>query len=347
MKANSANNSADAPRSRRPRLSDVAAHCELSKATVSRVLSLPADKCPIAESTRQRVLKAVEELGYKPSWNARSLAQKRTNMVAIAYDASGAVPRGVYWEIVDALDLLLGQAGLCPVFMHTYADVGRVVDQLGDGRFDGCLSLGTLPAVALDALRRTGLPTVLINADADAEWSRVNVHDALGTELAMRHLFALGHRRIAYNAGRKPNTHPSAIIRATTYSKLMREAGFEPDKPFVGSIEECVAQLIDGPYRATAILDFEHWTAVRVLQQLWRRGKSVPSDFSLVTFNDTFPVQVTMPPLTAVAMPADDIAAHAMRMLLAQIENANAPRQSVLLNETLVVRESTAPPRLT
>lgn len=312
---------------------------------MSRVLSLPADQCPIAEGTRQRVLKAVEELGYQPSWNARSLARNRTNMIAVAYDASGAVPRGVYWEIVDSLDFLLGQAGLCPVFMHTYADVGRVVDYLGDGRFDGCLSLGTLPMIALDALRRAGLPTVLINADADAEWNRVNVDDALGTELAMRHLFALGHRRIAYNAGRKPNTHPSAIIRATTYVRLMRDAGLEPDKPFVGPIEACVAQLIDGPYRATAILDFEHWTAVRVLQQLWRRGKTVPDDFSLITFNDTFPVQITMPPLTAVGLPADDIAAHAMRMLLGQIESPDAPRQSVVLNESLVVRESTAPPR--
>lgn len=338
-------NDSSSERPRRPRLSDVAAYCQLSKATVSRVLSLPAEQCPIAEGTRQRVLKAVEELGYQPSWNARSLAHSRTNMIAIAYDASGAVPRGVYWEIVDALDVLLGQAGLFPMYMHTYADIGRTVNHLGDGRFDGCLSLGTLPAAALDVLRRNDVPTVLINADADAAWNRVNVNDALGTELAMRHLFALGHRRISYNAGRKPNTHPSAITRATTYTRLMREAGLTPDRPFVGSIEDFVAHLIDGPYRPTTVLDFEHWTAVRVLQQLWRRGKTVPADFSLITFNDTFPVQITMPPLTAVALPAEQIAQNAMRMLLNQIENPDAPRQSVVLDETLVVRESTAVPR--
>ena len=331
-------------RPKRPRLSDVAARCKVSKATVSRVLSFPADQCPIAEGTRRRVLKAVDELGYRPSWNARSLASNRTSMVAIAYDASGAVPRGVYWEIVDALDVLLAQAGLCPMFMHTYANVGRFVDHLGDGRFDGCLSLGTLPAVALDVLGRNNVPTVLINADAHDAWNQVKVNDAAGTERAMQHLFALGHRRITYNAGRRVNTHPSAITRAATYTRLMREAGLTPDKPFVGPVEDCVAHLIDGPYRPTAVLDFEHWTAVRVLQQLWRRGKTVPHDLSLVTFNDTYPVEVTMPPLTAVALPADEIAAHAMRMLLTQIENPDAPRQSVMLDETLTVRESTTAP---
>ena len=330
---------------RRARLSDVASLCQLSKATVSRVLSLPADRCPIAPSTRQRVLEAVEELGYRPSWNGRSLAHSRTNMIAIAYDASGAVPRGVYWEIVDALDVLLGQAGLCPIFMHTAADVGRVVNYLGDGRFDGCLSLGTLPAAALDVLKRDRLPTVLINADADAGWNRVDVNDAHGTELAMRHLLDLGHRRIAYNAGRKPNTHPSAIVRATTYARLMREVGLEPDKPFIGSIEAFVDYVIDGRYRPTAVLDFEHWTAVGVLQQLWRRGKSVPADLSLVTFNDTYPVKMTMPPLTTVALPAEEIAAHAVRMLLAQNEQSDAATQRVVLEEKLIVRESTAAPQ--
>ncbi|MGN6507002.1 MAG: LacI family DNA-binding transcriptional regulator [Tepidisphaeraceae bacterium] len=341
MKSKPSENLIRAPR---PRLSDVAARCQVSKATVSRVLSLPADECPIAESTRLRVLAAVAELGYQPSWNARSLANNRTNMIAIAYDSSGAVPRGVYWEVVDELDVLLNQAGLCPMFMHTYANVGRFLENLGDGRFDGCLSLGVLPPAALEVLRRNNVPTVLINAEPDEAWNQVRVDDAMGTRLAMDHLLALGHRRIAYNAGRKVSGHPSAKVRSDTYLATMREAGLEPDRPFVGSVEDFAAHVIDGPYRPTAILDFEHWTAVRVLQQLWRRGKTVPGDFSLVTFNDTYPVQITMPPLTTVGLPAREIAAHAMRLLLRQIEDPDAPRQSVFLGENLVVRESTAGP---
>ena len=53
----------------------------------------------------------------------------------------------------------------------------------------------------------------------------------------------------------------------------------------------------------TAILDFEHWTAVRVLQQLWRLGVRVPTDMSVVTFNDTYPVDLVIPPLTVAALP--------------------------------------------
>ena len=339
-------NDTKSTRLKRVRLGDVANYCNLSKATVSRVLSLPADQCPIAESTRQRVLKAVEELGYQPSWNARSLARNRTHMIAIAYDASGAVPRGVYWEIVDALDVLLGHAGLCPMFMHTDADIGRVVNHLGDGRFDGCLSLGTLPPAAMSVLRRNDVPTVLINADADVEWNRVNVNDTLGTELVMRHLVDLGHRRIAYNAGRTANRHPSAIARAATYTRWMRDAGLEPDKPYVGPVAGLVENIINGPYRPTALLDFEHWTAVRVLQGLWERGLRVPDDLSVATFNNSYPVEVTIPPLTVIALPAKDMAAQAVQMLLAQIEDGQVARKTVVLEESLIVRKSTGAPRV-
>ena len=338
--------STDLGKPKRPRLSDVAEYCQLSKATVSRVLNLPREQCPIAESTRQRVLEAVKELGYQASWNARSLAHSRTNMIGIAYDASGAVPRGVYWEIVDELDVLLNHAGLCPMFMHTYASVGRFVENLGDGRFDGCLSLGTLPPAALEVLERNSVPTVLINADADPGWNQVGVNDEHGTELVMKHLFALGHRKIAYNAGRTINRHPSAITRAATYARCMRDAGFEPATPYVGSVAGLIEEIISGPYHPTALLDFEHWTAVRALQGLWERGLKVPEDISVATFNDAYPVEVTIPPLTVVALPAKEIAAHAVQMLLAQIEDNQTPRKKLVLEERLIVRKSTgAPPR--
>ena len=82
----------------RPTITDVARHCGLSKATVSKMLNLPADQCPIAEPTRLRLLAAVEALGYRPSWQGRMLANKRTNMIAIVNaDPYGALPRGQYW----------------------------------------------------------------------------------------------------------------------------------------------------------------------------------------------------------------------------------------------------------
>lgn len=333
------------PRRGRTTILHVAQHLGLSKATVSKVLNMSPEACPVAEGTRRRVLEAVAELGYRPSFQARALANRRTQMVAIAYEAPlGAVPRGVYWDIVDKLDELLGQAGLCPTFVHTHGRHRNAADMLGDQRFDACLSLGTLPPRVLDVLRSEQIPTVLINAEADASWTRVNVNDVGGCELVMRHLIDLGHKRIAYNAGRYANTHPSAIDRATTYTRLMNEAGLEADKPFVGQVDDFIERCVEGPYKPTAILDFEHWTAVIVLQRLWRRGIRVPADISVATFNDVYPVTLTIPPLTTVRLPSDELAQHAAQQLIARIDNPSMPPACIVLDESLIVRESTAPP---
>lgn len=329
----------------RATISDVARHCGLSKATVSKVLNLPPDQCPIAEPTRAKVLASVEALGYRPSWQGRMLSAKRTGMIAIVNaDPYGALPRGQYWEIVDILDELLAAAGLVPTFIHTYAGNPRAIDMLADQRFDGCLSLDAQPKAVLDVLRQQNTPTVLVNADVDSSWTHLSFDDKAGTELLMRHLIALGHRRIAYNAGRRVNTHSSAILRAATYAQCMRDAGLEPDKPFIGPVSDFIDQAVNGPYRPTAIVDYEHWTAVHDLQQLWRRGLRVPDDMSVATFNDTYPVALTVPPLTVTATPVKEVTTKAVRWLIELIENPGLEPRSELVAEQLIVRESTAAP---
>jgi len=333
------------PRRTRATLLDVARHLGLSKATVSKVLNMTPELCPVAPATQQRVRDAVAELGYRPSFQARSLANRRTGMVAIAYEAPlGAVPRGVYWDVVDRLDELLGQNGLCPTFIHTHGRHRNAAEMLGEERFDACISLGTLPKSVLEVLQAENIPTVLINADAEPTWNRVNVNDVGGCEQLMRHLIGLGHKRIAYNAGRYANTHSSAIDRATTYTRMMHEAGLEPDKPFVGSVTDFVERSITGPYKPTAVVDFEHWTAVIVLQQLWKRGLRVPDDMSVATFNDVYPVTLVIPPLTTVAVFGPEISTTAVQMLTELIDNPSLPPRRVVFEEQLIVRESTATP---
>ena len=337
----------DAATQARPTISMVAKHCGLSKATVSKVLNIPTDQCPIAVPTRRRVMASVEALGYRPSWQARALANRRTHMIAVVNaDPYGALPRGLYWDIIDQLDTLLADVGLVPTFIHTFENNPRAIEMLDDQRFDGCLSLDRQPPEVLAVLRRNNTPTVMVNADVDGSWSRLTFDDETGTKVLMQHLIGLGHRRIAYNAGRRVNTHSSAIIRAATYARCMREAGLEPDAPFVGPVAEFVDRAITGTYRPTAILDYEHWTAVRVLQALWQRGVRVPDEMSVATFNDTYPVDLTIPPLTVVGLPEKQISALAVQWLTEVIEDPNRPVRSESMMEHLVVRQSTAKPRV-
>ena len=333
--------------SRRPTIVDVAKACGLSKGAVSRILNLPSDQCPFAPETRQRVLNAVESIGYRPSWYGRSLAKRRSGMVGVVYVMpASAMPAGIYSDIVDHLDNLLDEQEIQPIFIRIRSnDDPRFERMLRDQRLDGVISLGPQSRAALDYLREHRVPAVLVNSHVDDSWTRVNVDDRQGATDAMRHLLDLGHRRIVYYAGHESYYHPTSAIRAEAYKRTMLDAGLEPAEPFLGPVKDFVGQVIDGSYRPTAVLAFSHWTSIRLLQQLWRRGGvRVPQDLSLVTFNDTYPVDAVTPPLTVMALPAERMGFHAVRMLRERIDNPDLAPETVVLKETLVVRESAAPP---
>src|SRR4051812_39036351 len=220
----------------RPSILDVANHCGLSKATVSKALNAPADSKLVSATTRARVQDAVKKLGYRPNWRAQALARRRSQAIAITYSSPvGAVPRGVYWEIVDALEKHLVERDYIPTFLHVRRAEERVERMLSDGRFDGCISLGLIAPAVLKMIRRHGVPAVLINSGADASWSRVNPNDLQGGTEAMAHLLGQGHRRILYYAGEAVLDHPSAVLRHEAYRRGMQQAGLEPLPVFVGT----------------------------------------------------------------------------------------------------------------
>lgn len=328
----------------RPTLADVARRVGVSKSAVSQTVNWePGRATTIKEETRKRILQAVEEMGYRASWRGQVLARQRSQAIAVVYSALlGAVPRGVYLEIVDHIEMELGKVDLCPTFIHVKDHSERFDRLMGDARFDGCLTLGVVSAEVLGILRNNQVPTVLVNSDADESWTRVHVNDENGTRLAMQHLLSLGHKRVVYNAGPNPPAHRSASIRSGMYQQCMREAGLTPQAPFVGPLDQFVNKIINDPNRPTAILEFDHWGAVRLLQELWRRDLRVPNDISVATFNNTYPVTEVIPPLTTVSLPAEAMAENAVRMLLERIERPQTPAKTVVLQESLVVRESTA-----
>jgi LacI family transcriptional regulator len=328
----------------RPTLADVARCVGVSKSAVSQTVNWePGQATTIKEETRKRILCAVQEMGYRPSWRGQVLAKQRSGAIAVVYSAPlGAVPRGAYLEIVDHIELQLGKVDLCPTFVHIKDHSERFDRLMGEARFDGCLTLGLLSSDVLDILRQNRVPTVLVNSDADESWTRVHVDDENGTRLVMQHFLSLGHKRIAYYCGPNPPPHKSAAIRAGTYQRSLHEVGLTLQTPFVGTADRYVEQLIENPDRPTAILVFDHWGAVCLLQELWRKGLRVPDDFSIATFNDTYPVAEVIPPLTTVSMPAEQMAEHAVRLLLERIERPQTPPKTIVLQESLVVRESTA-----
>ena len=328
----------------RPTLADVAKRLGVSKSAVSQAMNWePGRVTTVKLETRERILRAVQEMGYRPSWRGQLLAKQRSQTIAVVYSAPlGAVPRGVYLEIVDHIEMQLGKMDLCPTFLHIKDRSERFDRLMEDARFDGCLTLGLLSSEVLDVLRKNRMPTVLVNSDADQSWTHVHVNDQQGTRLLMQHLLSLGHKRIVYHAGANPPPHSSAEIRCGTYQKCMREAGLVAEEPFVGTTAQLVQRIVADRNPPTAIVPFDHWIAVQLLQELWRKGLRVPDDISVGTFNNAYPVAEVIPPLTTVALPAQQMAEHAVRLLLERIERPETQPQTIMLEESLVVRESTA-----
>jgi DNA-binding LacI/PurR family transcriptional regulator len=326
-------------------LADVARRCGVSKAAVSLAVNHSSDRpSTLKDETRKRIVRIAEEMGYRPSWRGRVLASRRSQMIAVVY--AHALPQGVYTEIGSCIDEALNRLGYAPIFVRVREGDDRFERMLDDQVFDGCLSLASMSESVMRILRAHHVPTVLINARSDAGWACVNVNDEAGTVAAMQHLYDLGHRRIAYYGGEQP-PHPSVVTRAATYQAFMRGAGLAADEPFTGSVEAFADRIgRGGAFPATAVLTFDHRPAIALLHQFWRRGVRVPQDVSLVTFNDTYPVDQLTPPLTVVGLPVRDIADHAVRLLMERIAGVHAAhgKETVLLEERLIVRESTAAP---
>lgn len=168
--------------------------------------------------------------------------------------------------------------------------------------------------------------------------------DRLGGYLATRHLIDLGHRRIAIIAG--PDYASSSRKRLDGYRKALAEAGIAEDAPLIqastfgiDSGAEAAERLLALPERPTAIFAINDNTAIGALSALTRAGLSVPSDMSLVGYNDV-PIVSRLPvPMTSVRVPFDQIAAMAMDLLDAQQDPAEPIRRAT---PTLIPRQSTS-----
>lgn len=327
-----------------PTINDIASLCGVSKGTVSKALN--ARTHLVSPTTRAHILSVAESIGFKPSWRARALANRRSQMIAVLNSAvKEAVPRNIYPEIYDRLDPLLGEHDYSMVFIHAKEAFPRLERMLSDGRFDGVLTLGIVAKSVMEMVRRQRLPAVLINSNADASWTRIAVDDKEGALQGMRHLLSLGHKRIAYRMDVLLE-HPAWTERIAGYREALQEAGLPSYEPHVGTEPEFVRWLLAQPaaQRPTAVIDHGYTSAICLLQSLWRQGLRVPNDISVVTFGDTYPVAELIPPLTTLALPSAQIAELGAQMILDCIASGEAEPQTVVLPETLVIRESTAPP---
>lgn len=331
---------------KRPTISDVARQCGLSKTTVSVILNEAPASARVPLETHERVRQTANQLGYRPSWRARALTNRRTHTIGVLYaPPMPLIVRGNYEGIMAGINETLTKNGYHVMFVPLGEDPADWGDLLTDQRLDGCLVLSRLHDTLATLLTQSQLPFTLVNADSDRPLSVVLPDDNDGSRQLTEHLLALGHRRIAFYLGDAP-AHYSVTQRQGAYEAAMRAAGCDAEVRVVsGSVHQFVATLNDAAARPTAVIAYTHFTAITMLRLLWEAGLSVPADLSVATFGNNYPVADVIPPLTTVALPTEAMGRIAAEMVLEQIKTAGAaaPRRAVL-KETLIVRRSTAAP---
>jgi LacI family transcriptional regulator len=332
----------------RPTIMDVARRCGLSKTTVSVILNDSPASQRVPVETRQRVRDAAEQLGYRPSWRAKVLASRRTHTIGVLYaPPMPIVVRGNYEGIMVGIHDALASRGYHMLFVPLGEDPAGWRSVLLDQRLDGCLVLSRLRDPLGSLLKQGRLPAALVNADTDQPLPVVIADELDGARQAMRHLLDLGHQRITFLLGEQP-PHYSVTGRQEGYAASMREAGFGAHiSVFTESGESFVESLRSDQNRPTAVLVYTHRQAVKLLQQLWDAGLSVPQDLSVATFSNAYPVEEVIPPLTTVALPTEQMGRAAAEMLLDQIETeGQAEPKRLVMKEQLIVRRSTAAPKV-
>jgi LacI family transcriptional regulator len=327
---------------------DVARAAGVSYSTVSRVLNGYEF---VKETTRERVLKAAEELGYVANLSARSLAGGHSQIIGVLVPG---LDNGYIGEIVRGIDEELSNVNYNLMMYTTHRQHGKeseFVTALATGLADGLLLIVPLaPATIVEALPKTDFPHVLIDqADPTHTSSVVDATNWQGAYDATRYLISLGHTRIGHITGTPALA--SAGERADGYRAALLDGGLPFDDALVvegdfyqGGGEAGAQTLLDLPHPPTAIFAANDLSAFGAMDVIRARGLDMPGDISILGFDDIPHAQIAWPKLTTVRQPLAQMGRVAARLLLDQIEQPGRPVRRVTLSTELVIRDSCAPP---
>lgn len=335
-----------------PTLRDVADAAGVHPATASRALN-PATRGLVNAETAKRVIKVADSLGYRPNPIARGLKTAKSGTVGIVIPD---LTNPLFPPILRGIEDVLEPAGYSGLIVSTDNDSDRertLIESLRSRQVEGLVvATALLDHPLLEQLHREGVRMVMVNRrPRDLDVSSVTPDDALGIELAVRHLVELGHTRIAHLAG--PSSTSTGVARAKAFRNAVRDLGLS-DEPAL--TRECAAWTEQAGAAAlrdlraagadfTAVVASNDLIALGCYDVLAECGLHAPDDLSVVGFNGMPFLDKLAPPLTTVTIPHHRLGGEAARLLLEGITEPDRPARSVLLPPTLVVRASTAAPR--
>ena len=301
---------------------EIAKRAGVSHSTVSRVLNNTSDV--IAKDTRERVLTIAKAMGYVPNLAARSLRDARTRMITVFSAGPGDLWRGANPTIISAAANAFRDAGY--ELFYSFGSSAETA-RLPAWRFDGAVLLDRVPDNLREQLRAQNTPYVVINDIVDED-ALIVPDDAQGTEIMLDELYKLGHRKISFvSPGDWYVGHHSIVARQAAYVAFMQHHNLQHSL-VLG--ERVLDDALDGWLRmqlnnsVTAFVANDHHTAIAVMSAAMRLGVRIPSDFSLMCFNDEFPLSILEPAVTCVR-PDSELLGRTAAMYLLSLLNDKEP----------------------
>ncbi|WP_049575170.1 LacI family DNA-binding transcriptional regulator [Nonomuraea sp. SBT364] len=332
-------------------ITDVASHAQVSTTAVSKVLR---NAYGVSPAMRDRVRAAIDELGYRPQAAARAM-RGRTFTIGVLLPH---IRNPFFPDIVDGMTEQVADAGYQVIMVQgggaTPTAERRAIEALVDRQVDGILMIAPLASrTQLEEVAATTPTVVLGRHERSAVYDSVLDDDEAGTELAVGHLIALGHRRIAHIAQKDGSrSRPAALlhaIRARTYERVMTEHGLADHIAVAATsyTEEGghrgTRQLLAATPRPTAIFAGADMAAFGALAALHEAGLRVPADVSVAGYDNTSMAALAHISLTSVDQDGAIMGRTAGRLLLERVEG-RASSVRFVVTPTLVPRASTAPP---
>ncbi|MGZ4178629.1 MAG: LacI family DNA-binding transcriptional regulator, partial [Solirubrobacteraceae bacterium] len=328
-----------------PTMEDVAKEAGVSRALVSLVMR---EQPNVSQARRARVLEVADRLGYRPNAMARSLASRRTKTVGVVLDDLRnpffAEIAGGVEELASELgyQLLLGAGG-----RQARRERGSLATLL-EYRVDGVILVSPRMRAADIAAAAAEVPVVMVGRQVrGVDTDLVIIDEHHGTELVLDHLVGLGHERIAHVDGGSGAGGPqrrSAFLRGMRARRLGARARVIPGDFTEEAGAVAARVLLAEPELPTAVFAANDMVAAGLLGGFDQAGVDVPRDVSIVGYDNNFIAHLAHVSLTTVDQPRTEMGRMALELLLDRIDNRRS-RVTRLVEPTLVVRSTTAPPR--
>lgn len=325
-------------------IKDVAIRANVSVATVSRVVN---NLEGYSEDTKERVLKAIKELGYQRNAIARGLVTKTTKTIGVLIPIVSAY---FYSEILNGIEEKANKSGYGIFLCNTGVNGIRAehyIKMLGERRVDAIIVVSlSLKDEHYDLLNSLKIPYILVaTLSYKYKIPYIKVDDQLAAYTATQYLIENGHSRIALISGDNEDKIAGAT-RINGYKNALQDYNIKLNENIIkyGDFSyksgiECMEELLKEKEEFTAVFATSDEMALGALSVMHRQNIKVPEEISIIGYDNTLIAQMSNPPLTTVSQPLYEMGTKAFYRILDMLESGKS-EENIILSHKIVERET-------